>query len=158
MVKRMDLFKSPATGESQRARQGRIFTAWAFFSWQMMNTYHFFKPPDLRDLPSDPLPDPVKYPDWYGEIWIQYPNNQHPVPVHLGCIMKTRCALYHIINEIGYHTFNEAASKKVKKEGRPPISLTRALQFKAQLDAWMSNLPEPLTPRNMVFPTHYETQ
>ncbi|KAF2656565.1 hypothetical protein K491DRAFT_767645 [Lophiostoma macrostomum CBS 122681] len=130
MMKRMNLFNAHVEGESKRAFKGRLFTAWAFFSWSMMNTYHFFQPPDIRDPPITPLPGPVRFPEWYGEAWLQYGNSGRQRPVHLGCIMQTRCALHRIMNDIGYSTFREDK----ESPDQPPISLSQALEFKAQLE------------------------
>lgn len=130
-------------------QKARIFTAWALFSWQVLVSYYFLRSPYIETPPETPLPDPIKESQWYGEVWIQYPLSETPTPIHLGCTMKAIADIRMITNDLALQTFNN---------GGFPGHLLRAhvFGFKSRLDAWLSDLPDPLTPRKIVFPAHFK--
>ncbi|KAF2655122.1 hypothetical protein K491DRAFT_693149 [Lophiostoma macrostomum CBS 122681] len=146
MSKDLDLFGLNDHDKSTKMGKARIFTAWAVFSWQALFDYYFFRPPHLRQPPQVPLPDPRVEPQWYGEIWVQYPPNQTLDPLYLGHKLQAEAILHTIMNEIGLLSFGETPLR--------PLTLDEIGVLKRKLDAWMATLPEPLQPKRLVFPHH----
>ncbi|PVH99462.1 hypothetical protein DM02DRAFT_643005 [Periconia macrospinosa] len=146
MSKRLDLFGEEKYGKDTKIGKARIFTAWAVFSWQAVFDYYFFRPPHLEQPPRVPLPDSALDPQWYGEIWMQYPSDQTPIPLCLGHKLKTEASLHAIMNEMGLALFGEPSP--------PPLTLEEIATFKRRLEEWKRALPEPLQPHKLVFPHH----
>ena len=149
MGERMHLFEANNCEQDPKMAKARLFTAWKIFSWQMMFDYSYFRPPHMKDPPQIPLPDVELEPQWYGEIWVQYPHDQNLTPLHLGHHMKAEAGLYTAINELGYLCF-----------GRSSRSLTtnEILTLKRKFDAWKEALPKTLQPGELVIPLHFSLQ
>lgn len=99
----------------------------------------------LKEPPATPLPDPVEQPQWYGELWVRYPLTQSPVPTHHGFQFKARAEFWTIMNEFSCLAFSDH---------RAPckLSINQIFTVHNRLKAWLHNLPEPLTPKNIVLP------
>ena len=144
------LFGAKHNSKSLTMNKARIFTAWATFSLQAQFNYYYFRPPHLQQPPQVPLPDPKVDPQWYGEIWIQYPRSQTPIPLHLGQKIQAEAILHVIMNEIGSLLFRRPLL-------RPPTP-DEIIALKVKLDDWKDNLPETLQPKRLVFPQHFALQ
>lgn len=145
MAHEINLF-GPAQPETDREmRNVREFTAWIVFTWQSVNSYHYFRAPVMRHPPQVPLPDPIEDPQWYGEIWVKYPESQSRFPTHLGFIFKAKAELWSIMNDLSLLSFQDHG---------PPLKLStsQVLEFYTRLVNWLHNLPEPLSPQKIVTP------
>lgn len=151
MAHDLKLFDVPQPLESDKMRKSRTITAWGLFNWQVMCSYYFFRTPFVEHPPKSPLPDPIACSAWYGEIWLRYPGAQMLTPTCLGCTFRARAALRSIMNDIARQLFGEPGN-----QGNS--SLEQVLGFKSRLDAWLNNLPDPLTPTKIVFPAQLELQ
>src|ERR1700742_2454938 len=61
--------------------------------------FSFMICPLLNSPPDIPLPDPIEYPEWYGEIWIKYPFSQTLSPSFFGEVFRAKCQFRVIMNE-----------------------------------------------------------
>jgi hypothetical protein len=77
MAHEISLFDAPADSEKDDVRKARTVTAWALYSFQTRYQYHYQQPPYVNEPPKLRLPDPVAYPEWYGETWVRYPETKH---------------------------------------------------------------------------------
>lgn len=107
--------------------------------------YHCFKAPLISDPPLSPLPDPSRYPDWYGELWVRYPLGPPRSPTYHGLVVKARADLLSICVEFASVAFRNP-------ERREQLSVRQILGFYTRLTDWRDKLPEPLTPRKIVLP------
>jgi hypothetical protein len=151
MSEDLGLFGPTYDGEGTNMGKARIFTAWAIFSWQATFNFAFFRPPDLEQPPQLLLPDPEVEPQWYPEIWIQYPYDQTAYPLHLGHKMKAETALHTIMNELGSLAFGNASLSQSS-------AVDDIVVLKQKLDVWKESLPEPLQPKKLVFPFQLSLQ
>ncbi|KAK3496731.1 uncharacterized protein B0T23DRAFT_63586 [Neurospora hispaniola] len=145
MAHEINLF-GPAQPEMDREmRDVREFTAWVVFTWQSVNSYHYFRTPIMRHPPQVPLPDPIENPQWYGEIWVKYPASQSRFPTHLGFLFKAKAELWTIMNDFSLLSFRD--------HGLPlNLPIPQVLGFYNRLVDWLHKLPEPLSPRKIVTP------
>ena len=150
MSRDLDLFGPNDSNKSTKMAKARVLTAWAVFSLQAAFNYFFFRSPHLEQPPQVPLPDPRAEPQWYGEIWVQYPRNQIPTPLYLGHKLQAEATLHTIMNEIGLILFGGTSARS--------LTLDEIVVFKRKLDEWKDTLAEPLQPRRLVFPLHLALQ
>jgi hypothetical protein len=87
----------------------------------------------------------VEQPQWYGELWIKYPLGQSRLPTYHGLVFKAQADFWTIITEFLLLTFSRPRSIA-------RLSLAQIFGFYNRLQAWLHNLPEPLTPRKIVLP------
>ncbi|KAK0630112.1 hypothetical protein B0T17DRAFT_490691 [Bombardia bombarda] len=125
----------------------RNYTAWALFCFQSLYCYHLFRPPLVKKPPESPLPDPVAFPQWYGEIWVRYPLSQSRSSTHHGPLFKAKADMWTIMHDFTLICFRDSASPL-------KLSMDQILGFYNRLVAWFDNLPEPLTPKNISMPHH----
>ncbi|KAK5658741.1 hypothetical protein OQA88_1550 [Cercophora sp. LCS_1] len=116
-----------------------------FFTWQSLNCWYYFRPPLRRSPPEFPLPDPFENTEWYGETWVKYPLTSSRLPTYHPLLFKAKADLWAIINDYSLHAFGRTESHK-------PLPTSDVLWFYRRLLAWHDALPEPLTPRRIVFP------
>ena len=116
-----------------------------------MQSYYFFREPLLRDPPEMPLPDPEQGSSWYGEFYLQYPLDQAVFPAHHGHTVRSIATIRAILGDIASRAFR--GGKKVHC-----LTWDEVMEFKAKLDKWFEELPDPLTPRKIVFPWHLKIQ
>ena len=109
-------------------------------------SYHYLKPPLLSEPPRVPLPDPSRYPHFYGELWVRFPLTPSRLPVHHGVMFKAKAEFWTILNEFSLLNFSVSP--------RPPnLSPPQIIGFYQRLHRWFLDLPEVLTPRKIVFPS-----
>jgi len=116
-----------------------------------MQGYYFFREPLLHEPPERPLPDPDGGTLWYGEFYLRYPLSAAVFPGHHGHTVKQIASLRAILGDIASQAFRNG--KKVHC-----LTWDEAMQYKARLDQWFEDLPEPLTPKRIVFPWHLKIQ
>lgn len=95
-----------------------------------------------------PLPDPSKDAQWYGEIWVQYPLNQSRSPLHFGQVFRARCQFRIIMNEYCRIAYSEG----------PGLTFEKANELCTRLRSWYDGLPGPLLPKTIVLPGHLQLQ
>jgi len=147
MGKELDLFGPDKY--SSNLGKARVFTAWGIFSWQANFDFAFFRPPYLQYPPQIPLPDATVEPLWYGEVWVQYPDDPIKYPLHAGSKLEAETRFNMIRNEMGarlYGVYGMASPNT--------LTFDDITYFKNKLDDWRDKLPEVLQPRNLAFPLH----
>jgi hypothetical protein len=149
MAHKLDLFEAPTKGCSETMGKARLFTAWSFFSWQVLSSYYF--------PPAEPLPDPVCNPAWYGEVWIRYPQTQVLTRLQLSHTITARIQMHIILNELASQLFGDPDITGSAQESSQ-LSFERALELKAKVDAYLNRLQGPLAPEAIVFPIHFQIQ
>ncbi len=110
-----------------------------------IGAFHYVQKPLVSEPPKISLPDPLEQPQSYGELWVRYPLSQPLFPTYHGLLFKAKADFWTIINEI---------SLLISSPHRSPSKLTlgEIFQFYERLKAWFHNLPEPLSPKKIVFP------
>ncbi|KAF5589172.1 cupin domain-containing protein [Fusarium pseudoanthophilum] len=84
-------------------------------------------------------------PEWYGEVWMQYPHTPTRNRLHVGHKLQAEVQLRHIMNELGIMMFGDSPR---------PLTIDQIVGTKKKLDNWKDSLPECLQPKNLVFPVH----
>ncbi|KAI4948592.1 hypothetical protein J4E91_006018 [Alternaria rosae] len=126
MAQRMSLF-TPRSDDN-KFEHAKSFTAWALSAWLSLQSYYYFKPPCLLDIPADPLPDVDDNPEWYTQILLRYPPDEHSYSIEFGHGMKALCELRVIQNEIGVMCFSRSKGSRTMPWGA-------ALHIQAKLEA-----------------------
>ncbi|KAK0673333.1 putative nitrogen assimilation transcription factor [Cercophora samala] len=145
MANEIQLFQTAPSQLSSDMRCVRDFTAWCLFIWQSLSSYHYLKPPLMTRPPDTPLPDPSENPQWWGELWIRYPQTPARLPTYHGHLMKARANFWTIMNDFSLASFSQPRVK---------MPLEQVVGFYNRLRAWLRDLPEPLTPKRIVLPHH----
>ncbi|KFG80621.1 putative zinc finger protein [Metarhizium anisopliae] len=109
-------------------------------------SFHYFRPP-LFNRPPAILPDPKHEPEWYGEIWLKYPLGRTLFPSSSGDVFKARAEFAVIQNEAARRLF--AGSTPA-----PQLSAAEVAVFYFRFKGWYDGLPEALSPRRAVLPSH----
>ncbi|PVH97901.1 hypothetical protein DM02DRAFT_630684 [Periconia macrospinosa] len=146
LAKELSLFKNDVEGRSPRIRRGMAFTAWALFNWDTLTGFSFMYTPLLTQKPEWDLPDPLKEPDWYGEIWLKYPLGDQLVPMHFGQVIHAKSKFRVIMNDVCQAAYMKDST----------ITLSKANAFLSILEDWYNNLPEALLPKFIVLPGHLQ--
>ncbi|KAI8663033.1 hypothetical protein LRP88_07241 [Fusarium phalaenopsidis] len=139
------LFDDTEEVQDQRTRDGRRFTAWVLYNYETLTAYHFMHPPTLKHPPRVALPDPLRDPRWYGEVWLKYPLETTLFPAHFGQFFKARCRFLQIMNKVCEVYFADGAH----------VTLDQANAFYTQFRNWQYSLPDCLKPRFIVYPGHF---
>ncbi|KAK2608972.1 hypothetical protein QQS21_002452 [Conoideocrella luteorostrata] len=142
------LFDSSMRVKNSKERRARDFTAWALFNYQCLHCYVMFDETVIKNPPNITLPDPSVDPDWYGQIWVKYPLSPRPVSTHFEHLFKACADIRIIMNDICLQCFRKPASSR-------KVTLEQALQFRTRLKNWQKDLPGPLTPERIVYPSHF---
>ncbi|KAJ9421251.1 nitrate assimilation regulatory nirA [Fusarium oxysporum] len=146
MAHNLQLFDSPSTVRDIEVRNPCDFTAWGLFYLQSIGCYYFMIPPMINESTKISLPDVEEFPERYGEIWIKYPLIQARVPMRLGHTVRARTELAVIMNHI-------AAARFDKDDGSGPGTPKNISGFIADLKRWYGRLPDPILPKNIIFPS-----
>lgn len=116
-------------------------------SFQLMTT------PVLRTPPQSHVPDPEQDIDWFGEIWLKYPSGSALVPLQCGLTFKAKMDFSVILNEAMLDIDRDSNKDLLTQNGA-----TRIIAITRLLDHWHHNLPESLSPTNIVFPSQLKLQ
>ncbi|KAF4902476.1 Nitrogen assimilation transcription factor nirA [Colletotrichum fructicola] len=146
LARRLRLFSKSSCGNNDSKRKGWAYTAWALYNWETLVSFSFMIPPLVKEPPDWPLPDPTREGGWYGEIWLQYPLVPGLQPTHFGHIFRTRAKFRVIMNEYCDAAFSPNGV----------ISLDKANRLHEKLRRWYSDLPEPLKPKTIALPGHFQ--
>jgi hypothetical protein len=114
--------------------------------------YTCFLPPLIREPPKTPLPDPKQNPAWYGELWIKYPLNQTLYSMDCGYLFKARSEFSIILNRAALKFFGDKGGK-ASQPPPPPPPREIVVDLVEDFGVWYSSLPDPLTPKKIVFPS-----
>lgn len=144
MAQDLDLFESSPEVTNHQVRKARTWTAWSLYAWHSMISYYFHQRPSIVKPPAESLPDD---PQWYGEIYLQYPLSETLIPMHLGTSFKAKCLLRSIKNDIAQRAFSDDVAK-----GDTWLAYAEADLFCSTLTAWFEALPEQLHSSRVVFP------
>ncbi|KAK8070395.1 hypothetical protein PG997_010598 [Apiospora hydei] len=154
LAHKLGFYDGPITAPSERIRNGRIYTsvwptAYTYIihhpdSWASLSCH----PPLLKQPPHDPLPDPLKDAQWYGEIWLKYPASQVLSPAYFGYGFKAKCDFRLIMNEFCHAAYSTGSGGSV--------SLDEANKLRARLLEWYHGLSRPLLPETIVLPAHLQ--
>ncbi|KAF5566611.1 cupin domain-containing protein [Fusarium napiforme] len=145
MSKSLDLFGSTTHPGDPELDKARVFTAWVLYSWQALFNFSFFRAPPITKPPVLLRPDANLSPEWYGEVWMQYPHTPTRNRLHVGHKLQAEVQLRHIMNELGIMMFGDSPQ---------PLTIDQIVGIKKKLDIWKDRLPECLRPKNLVFPLH----
>jgi hypothetical protein len=116
-----------------------------------MVSFYFFKEPRLKHPPPIDLPDPTNDPDFYGEVWIRYPQDKRSFPIYFGQVFKACIRLRIILNEIATALFSDDQVKK-------SLTTDEANGFAHQLQVWFTALPAVISPTAIVLPNQLKVQ
>ncbi|KAF1923885.1 uncharacterized protein M421DRAFT_404860 [Didymella exigua CBS 183.55] len=148
----LDLFRSIPEGINEQMRKARIWTAWSLYAWHSMISYYFHQSPRILEPPAEPLPE---NPQWYGEIYLQYPPNEKLIPMRLNHSFRTKCQLRSIKSAISQRAFDDT-----NLERGAWLTPAETNVFCSKLNTWFETLPEHLNSSRVVFPkdigTHLE--
>ncbi|EXK33472.1 hypothetical protein FOXG_02692 [Fusarium oxysporum f. sp. lycopersici 4287] len=150
MAHNLQLFDSPSTVRDIEVRNPSWkipFGAFANLDFDLsIGCYYFMIPPMINESTKISLPDVEEFPERYGEIWIKYPLIQARVPMRLGHTVRARTELAVIMNHI-------AAARFDKDDGSGPGTPKNISGFIADLKRWYGRLPDPILPKNIIFPS-----
>lgn len=107
--------------------------------------YHYFRPPLVSSTPPSTLPNPLDHPQWYGETYVNYPGSTLSLTTHFPLLFKAKADLWTLMKDYSSFAFGRAAPQS-------PILASEALWFYKTLGTWLHSLPDPLSPKRIVFP------
>jgi hypothetical protein len=116
-----------------------------------MQSYYYFNPPLLLEMPPHELPDAALEPNWYGEIRLRYPLDTGVYSMGFGLGVKALIELRTIMNDICARSFPR--SGKATK-----IPWEQALQIWARLQEWYEALPDAISHSKLLYPAHLKLQ
>ncbi|KAF5599035.1 n-terminal fungal transcription regulatory domain-containing protein [Fusarium pseudoanthophilum] len=146
MANQLNLFDTPIPGSSERTRKGNVFTAWAVYSWDALVSFALQQAPLLIKPPVESLPDPEADSQWYGEIWVKYPQNAHLTPSLFGHLFKAKSEMRNIMQRFCTMSYTRGTRVRVKE----------AYELYTQLKEWQAALPDCLQPKGIVFPAQLQ--
>jgi hypothetical protein len=114
-------------------------------------SYSIFEPPLVQSPPAIPLPDPSIDPGWYGQIWLRYPLDPKLYTTHFPHQFKAQAEVRFIMNDNWLRQFGKEVSSSA-----PGLHETN--EFYSRLRKWYDDLPEPLTPAKITFPSQLMLQ
>ncbi|KAK7973482.1 hypothetical protein PG988_007616 [Apiospora saccharicola] len=98
-------------------------------------------PPLLKQPPHDPLPDPAKEAQWYGEIWLKYPSSQVLTPAYFGYGFKAKCDFRLIMNDFCHAAYSTGS-------GVAPRTLYFLRNYNSTCTTTTSSSPSTSPPRS----------
>ncbi|KAI6750893.1 hypothetical protein HG530_014343 [Fusarium avenaceum] len=148
MAQALGLFESTTYIMNKKLRNSYDLTAWSLFHWQCTLSFQLMTTPVLRTPPQSHVPDPEQDIDWFGEIWLKYPSGSALVPLQCGLTFKAKMDFSVILNEAMLDIDRDSNKDLLTQNGA-----TRIIAITRLLDHWHHNLPESLSPTNIVFPS-----
>ncbi|KAF4943175.1 hypothetical protein FSARC_15000 [Fusarium sarcochroum] len=148
IAQELELFEPTTYILNKKLRHSYDLTAWSLFHWQSTLSYQFMTAPLLRTPPKNPVPDPERHTDWFGEIWLKYPSSSVLVPLKLGLIFKAKTDFSILLNEAMLETQRHHDDDHLTQTGAK-----RIMKVVQKLDTWYQALPEQLSPSSIVFPS-----
>jgi hypothetical protein len=105
----------------------------------------------IKSPPTTSLPNPYENPDWYPELWLQYPDSHTPCPTKFSYFFIAKSGFIEIVNRITCNFFENDA----KNPSPTPIAV---VNFVTELQKWYFALPRCLGPTEVVFPSQLKLQ
>lgn len=118
-----------------------------------LQAYALLEPPLIQTPPAAPLPDPADDPDWYGQIWLQYPLDPKLYSAHFPQQFRAQAKIRTIMNDGWLRLLRRGPSHSGVGPG-----LHQAYEFSARLRRWYDNLPAPLSPGQITLPSQLMLQ
>ena len=115
-----------------------------------VHCFHVFLPPMMTTPPEMALPDPQKYPSFYGEFHVRYPLRQSLVSIPFGHMVKALSEFRTIVNDLALGFFTDT------KDNERAVNTIRHAW--PRLSQWYTQLPEELNTRNISFPHELKMQ
>lgn len=109
--------------------------------------------PVLQTPPRTKPPDPKHDPGWFGEIWLKYPSSSVLIPIQVGLTFQTKMNFAVVLNEAMLDYHRDSNEDDLAQNGA-----ARIMTVVQKLESWYQSLPEPLSPSNIVFPSHLKIQ
>jgi hypothetical protein len=149
MAQELDLFEPTTYIMNKKLRNSYDLTAWSLFHWQCTLSYQLMTVPVLQTPPRNPIPDPNRDPDWFGEIWLKYPSTSILIPIRVGITFQTKMNFAVVLNEalLDYH--GQSDEDDLAQNGA-----ARIMAVVQKLESWYQTLPETMVPSKIVFPSH----
>ncbi|KAL8339053.1 hypothetical protein RB601_006007 [Gaeumannomyces tritici] len=148
MGREMGIF-SAAEYASLNPKRKAVYTVTAqgIYAWESIQSFCFLRCPFVttRPLPFPPL-DEVHYSKYAGELWLQFPGAQHPVPCHHGLSFRYIVAFRQIMCDVADRVYGQGKSPR-------PLSFLESMGYRKRLLYWFDHLPPPLRPDRVVTPT-----
>lgn len=108
-------------------------------------------PPIIKKPPHTSLPDVNLKPEWYAEIYLQYPLEEHYVPIHFGDFFRAKSQLSIILNHI--------TTRLCDSENMSGDTLSRLVRdISGELEEWSRFVPPSLSAINIVYPAQMKLQ
>ncbi|KAJ4020477.1 hypothetical protein NW766_001964 [Fusarium irregulare] len=149
MAQELGLFEPTTYIMNKKLRNSYDLTAWSLFHWQCTLSYQLMTVPVLQTPPRNKLPDPKRDPDWFGEIWLKYPSSSVLIPIQVGLTFQTKMNFAVVLNEAMLDYHRDSNDDDLAQNGA-----VRIMAVVQRLESWYQSLPEPLSPSNIVFPSH----
>ncbi|KAM0257974.1 hypothetical protein ACHAPA_011474 [Fusarium lateritium] len=148
MAEELGLFEPTTYIMNKKLRNSYDMTAWSLFHWQCTLSFQLMTTPLLQAPPKSLVPDPGRDAEWFGEIWLKYPSSSALVPLQCGVTFKAKMDFSVILNEAMLEIERGSNKDLLTRTGT-----TRIIAITKKLDHWYHNLPESLSPTNVVFPS-----
>ncbi len=108
-------------------------------------------PPWQSEPPREPLPAYSEAADYFGEMWIRYPDGKVPLPVACGETIRATSELRAIMGNIALRSFSlDAPSGRITWED--------AVTYRTMLQTWYHGLPQALGAQHLVLPAQIKLQ
>ncbi|KAK3369747.1 hypothetical protein B0T24DRAFT_533170 [Lasiosphaeria ovina] len=148
IARELVLFKRPDNWDLMDPKIQTVWemTTWGLYGCQCEYVYHFLTSGTIKSPPEMGHPDVAENPEWYGEVRLRYPLRHTLYPMNFGHFFKALSGFRAFIKEVGEQCFLDRQSVN-----RMP-SLANIMKLYSRLETWYTSLPEPLSPRRMVFP------
>ncbi|KAF4420540.1 nitrate assimilation regulatory nirA [Fusarium acutatum] len=152
LAKNLGIYETSTHIEDAKLRLSREYTGWCFHWWQSFVNYSFRTPVCFNEPPKIPLPDANQHPEWYGEIWVKYPQTPHLVPLMHAQLQRARFEFGVLVNMVSRKLFNPING--AVEEHRDSV----ILDIIARLKSWYAALPPSMAPQNIAFPSQLKQQ
>ncbi|OAA66323.1 Zn(2)-C6 fungal-type DNA-binding domain protein [Cordyceps fumosorosea ARSEF 2679] len=146
LARELGIMDGPRPGDSARTQRGTAFTAWTMYNWETLVAFSFMHVPLVKDVPKWPLPDPEEDPDWYGQLWVQYPASATRVSLCFEQVFERKTRFRIIMHEFCEEAYGTSLG----------VNSFKAEGLRRKLQRWFEDLPESLDPRNIVLPSQLQ--
>ncbi|KAH8892396.1 hypothetical protein GQ53DRAFT_822620 [Thozetella sp. PMI_491] len=147
LIRKMGVNTMSGDGPSSCRKTVCTITAWAVYSWQSIQTFYLRRESIMAEPPLLPLPSYQEASAFFGEIWVQYPMVESPVPYGHGQIACAHIGIRAILNRIGLCRYG-------MEKNNAKFSVNQTLGFHSDLQQWYDSLPSQLTAEQAILPSH----
>ncbi|KAK0726762.1 hypothetical protein B0T26DRAFT_737695 [Lasiosphaeria miniovina] len=148
IARELGLFKRPDHWDLMDPKMQAVWgmATWGLYGCECEYVYHFLTSGTIKSPPEMGLPDVAENPGWYGEVRLRYPLQHTLYPMNFGRFFKALSGFRALIKEVGEQCFLDRQSVNRM------TSLENITKLYTRLETWYISLPEPLSPRKIVFP------